>query len=582
MKFDFTRRRVAAGIVTASLAAAAVAGTGLTISANGADTATFTGVVLGVGTTEAARTLAWYSSTNPSGGENVELATKADFSDKTVIRATLAANITTEGLAVAAANGKAQLNDLKAKTDYYYRIVEAGTTNVSRTYQFSTGEYGNGDFQFLFFGDPQIGSSGDSRLDGDGWQYTMAQSQIHSPKAELYVSGGDQIDAANNETQWKDFLRPTQLTEIPWAATIGNHDVGGYGYEQHFALPTTVDRNGAMYASPTKTTTTSGGDYYYTYKGVLFIDLNSNAYDATNGSDPAHVQFVSDVIKNHKGKTQHTVLVYHHAIYSPASHANDSDNQLRRKDFTKAFSDLGIDLVLQGHDHSYSRSYALKGTALGQDAAKANAAEQPGATSVVEGPGGVVYVTANSASGSKYYDLTEPDSAKAGYGPDTLTGGPETVNHTRHWANSVENQEHVPNYTEVTVNDKGLQVRTIRSGDDQSPNAALRLAKDADKLKFGPNLAGVAAPIGSVVDQVDIFRNQADVSAIVPPKGEVTTITKTETKTVTKEVVPAKLKKQVASKIASLTKQIKKAKGTKKKTLKAQLATYRAIQKSLG
>ncbi|WP_300681337.1 metallophosphoesterase family protein [Nocardioides sp.] len=582
MKFDLTRRRIGAGIVTASLAAAAVAGTGLSMTANGADAAKFTGVVLGVGVTESSRTLAWYSSTNPTGGENVELATKADFSDKTVVRATLKANVTTEGLAVAAANGKVLLSDLKAKTQYYYRIVEDGTSNVSKTYEFSTGEFGNGDFQFLFFGDPQIGSSGtadaDAVADGDGWQYTLAQSRIHSPKAELYVSGGDQINNANREVEWDNFLRPSELTSIPWAATIGNHDVGGYGYEQHFALPTTVDRNGSLYKTPASTTTTSGGDYYYTYKGVLFIDLNSNAYSTANGSDDAHLAFVRNTIKNHKGKAQHVVLVYHHSIYSPADHANDTDNQQRRLDFTKAFSDLGVDLVLQGHDHSYSRSYALKGTAAGQDAVKANAAEQPGASTVVEGPGGVIYVTANSASGSKYYDLTEPDATKAGYGPDTLTGGPETAGHTRHWANSVENQEHVPTYIQVTVNDKGLQVKNIRSGDDTSPNPALR---KGNVTGFGPNLAGVAAPIGSVQDQVDIFRDQSDVTKIKDPKGEVTTVTKTETKTVTKEVVPAKLKNQVATKIAQLTKQIKKAKGTKKKTLKAQLAAYKAVQASL-
>ena len=125
------------------------------------------------------------------------------------------------------------------------------------------------------------------------------------------------------------------------------------------------------------------------------------------------------------------MLVYHHSIYSPADHANDADNQLRRQDFPTAFSNLGVDLVLQGHDHSYSRSYVIK------NGEKANPAEQPGAAQVAQGPGGVIYVTANSASGSKYYDLTAPDTTKdPNYGPDPL-------NPKSHWANSVENQEHV-------------------------------------------------------------------------------------------------------------------------------------------
>ena len=54
---------------------------------------------------------------------------------------------------------------------------------------------------------------------------------------------------------------------------------------------------------------------------------------------------------------------------------------------------LGVDLVLQGHDHSYSRSYLI------EDGVKQNPAEQPGATRVFQDPGGVIYVTGNSSSG---------------------------------------------------------------------------------------------------------------------------------------------------------------------------------------
>ncbi len=187
--------------------------------------------------------------------------------------------------------------------------------------------------------------------------------------------------------------------------------MGGAGYEQHFALPNTIDRSDALYADKTKKSTTSGGDYWFTYKGVLFIDLNSNAYKAANDSDPAHVAFVKQAIAEHSAGTKYTVLVYHHAIYSPADHANDTDNIQRRVDFTTEFSKLGVDLVLQGHDHSYSRSYAIR------NGVKANPDEQPGATSVVTGPGGVIYVTANSASGSKYYDLTHLTPPRAATAP---------------------------------------------------------------------------------------------------------------------------------------------------------------------
>src|SRR4029079_13055481 len=261
-------------------------------------------------------------------------------------------------------NGHAVIDGLQESTAYSYRV--GGDGAWSATYAFKTQKF-DGPFDFLFFGDPQIGSSGDVAKDGAGWLDTLNVALAANPDAELLVSGGDQVDKANTEPQWDSFLAPDKLRQYPWAATIGNHDVGGKAYEQHFWTPNT-DRSAPFYKGDAATT--SGGDYWYIYKDVLFIDLNSNAY--ANGSDAAHLGYVSDVVQAHGADAKYTVLAYHHSIYSPADHANDTDNQTRRLDFPTAFSKLGVDLVLQGHDHAYSRSYAIKN---GQ---KAKVGEQPG------------------------------------------------------------------------------------------------------------------------------------------------------------------------------------------------------------
>ena len=375
------------------------------------------------------------------------------------------------------------LDGLDENTTYTYKVGSAG--QWSSAYTFHTQKF-TGDFDFLFFGDPQIGSSGDTTEDGVGWADTLNVALAANPKAELLVSGGDQVESANTESQWNAFLGSDKLREYPWAATIGNHDVGGKAYEQHFWTPNT-DRSAAYYRG--SSTTESGGDYFYLYKGVLFIDLNSNAY--ANTADAAHVAYVTNVVKQYGDLAKYTVLVYHHSIYSPADHANDADNAKRRVDFTTAFSDLGVDLVLQGHDHSYSRSYVIK------NGKKANPDEQPAAPQVEQGPGGVIYVTANSASGSKYYDLTDPDPSKNGgdYGPDPL-------NPDNHWANSVENQEHVRTFVKVQVKNNKLVVENVRAGTCAAPNAAV----ERGNVKWcGPgDGADAALPVGSFVDQVVI------------------------------------------------------------------------------
>jgi hypothetical protein len=495
------RRRVTAVTAATVFGLTGVIGGGLMTAAHADDPTTVSTIVLGVGSAENQRVVSWYTSANVDQAIQVvptsQLVAGAFPADATNLPATVAANVVNGGF-----NAHATITGLAENTAYSYRVGNAA--GWSATYAFKTQSF-EGDFDFLFFGDPQIGSSGDTAKDGAGWADTLNVATAANPDVELLVSGGDQVETANTESQWNAFMASDKLRQYPWAATIGNHDVGGKAYEQHFWTPNT-DRSAALYAG--NQATQSGGDYWYIYKDVLFIDLNSNAY--ASGSDAAHINYVTNVINQHGGEAKYTVLAYHHSIYSPADHANDSDNKIRRQDFPTAFSNLGVDLVLQGHDHSYSRSYVIKN---GQ---KANPAEQPGDAQVEAGPGGVIYVTGNSASGSKYYDLTTPSTTDPNYGPDPL-------NPAHHFANSVENQEHVRTYVKVGVRHDKLIVENIRSGNCSAPNAAV---ERGNVPWCGPNSgASPAQPIGSTVDKVTIspyHGNGEDISVDVPdaPVGE--------------------------------------------------------------
>ncbi|MCX6502725.1 MAG: metallophosphoesterase family protein [Microbacterium sp.] len=498
---------LSAAAVTAALAVGGVIAVAPT-AAHAADTASYTGIVLGVGSDETQRTLSWYTSTDSA--QVVQVAPTASLvngafgASVTTFSATGTANIATSG----GYNRHAVVSGLQENTQYSYRVGAAD--NWSSTYSFTTQSF-EGDFDFLFFGDPQIGASGNVAKDGAGWADTLGVALTANPNAELLVSGGDQVETANTETQWDAFLAPDQLRQYPWAATIGNHDVGGKAYEQHFYTPNT-DYSDAYYAKAAQKSTTSGGDYWYIYKDVLFIDLNSNSYNsATGGGDAAHVQYVTDVVNQHGAAAKYTVLVYHHSIYSAADHAKDSDNKVRRVDFPTTFSNLGVDLVLQGHDHVYTRSYEIK------DGAKANADEQPGANDVFVGEGGVIYMTANSASGSKYYDITAPDTS----GTSGAGNGADPLNPQNYWYDSVENQEHVRSYVKVQVKADELVVEGIRSGTCDAPNAAVELGKVGWCGTEG-SMTPVAG-VGTVIDSVTIHpfhgdgeEIQVDVPAAAP------------------------------------------------------------------
>jgi len=487
--------RAALWLSAAAVSAALVFGGALSAptSASAADTASYTGIVLGVGSDEAQRNISWYSTADTA--QLVQLAPSSalvggDFvTSVTTFAASGAANTTTTGF-----NRHATLSGLAENTQYSYRVGSEG--NWSPTYSFKTQSF-EGDFDFLFFGDPQIGSSGNVPKDQAGWVDTMNVALTANPNAELLVSGGDQVETANTESQWDAFMAPDQLRQYPWAATIGNHDVGGKAYEQHFYTPNT-DRSAAYYRNG-NTATDSGGDYWYIYKDVLFIDLNSNSYNsATGGGDAAHVQYVTDVVNAHGADAKYTVLTFHHSIYSAADHAKDADNKVRRVDFPTAFSNLGVDLVLQGHDHVYTRSYEI---ANGE---KANPDEQPGQNDVFVGEGGVIYMTANSASGSKYYDITAPDNS----GTTGAGNGADPLKPSNYWYDSVENQEHVRSYVKVQVKADALVVEGIRSGTCAAPNAAVELGKVGWCGTSGSNTA--VDGVGSIIDSVTIHPFHGD------------------------------------------------------------------------
>ena len=483
--------RVAAGATAACLGLALALGSGLASPASAADATSVSAVILGVGANESQRIVTWYSSTDTA--QQVQLAptaelTNGEFTPGTATFAAIGgANIATSG----GFNRHATITGLKEHTAYSYRVGTEGSW--SPTYAFKTQDF-EGDFDFLFFGDPQIGASGELAKDQAGWQDTLDVALTANPNAELLVSGGDQVETANTESQWNAFLAPDKLRQYPWAATIGNHDVGGKAYEQHLFTPNT-DRSGPLYANGNPASNTSGGDYWYIYKDVLYIDLNSNSYATSQGGggDAAHINYVTDVINQHGTEAKWKVLVYHHAIYSPADHAKDGDNKVRRVDFPTAFSKLGVDLVLQGHDHSYSRSY------LNKNGAKADPSELPGASDVFAGPGGVLYVTGNSASGSKYYDITKPDSS----GTSGAGNGADPLNPDNYWYNSVQNQEHVRSYVKVEVRSDKLVVANLRSGTCAAPNAAVEHGSWCNNTESNQ-------PVGSVVDKVTIHPYHAD------------------------------------------------------------------------
>lgn len=338
---------------------------------------------------------------------------------------------------------------LKANTTYYYTVEKNGVQTAVKTYQ--TGDFESA--QILYVGDPQIGASkgqsqngealaGDSgaantaaRNDSFAWDRTLDIALEQNPGLDFVISAGDQINKTGKpkEEEYAGYLSASALASLPVATTIGNHDSLNADYQYHFFNP-----NQTGYGE-----TEAGGDYYYSYGSGLFIVLNTNNYNVAE-----HEKTIQQAIASDPDATFRIVTI-HQDIYGSGLDHSDTDGMILRTQLTPIFDEYDIDVVLQGHDHTYSRTKLLYGDGQthgtyefrlnedGSDYDWDNAyntqtdeqiplypEDEAGQTkhdafqadnecytiedvdgNTVTNPQGILYMTANSASGSKFYEL---------------------------------------------------------------------------------------------------------------------------------------------------------------------------------
>ena len=264
-------------------------------------------------------------------------------------------------------------------------------------------------FSFLLAGDPQLGAGGDLEKDRAAWEHTLLMALNAWDGIEFLVTAGDNVNSSDSEEEYEAFLGSLERVGLPLAPSVGNHD-NAASYREHFNPPNQDNKKGA---------TKAGGDYWYTWGGALFLHLNSNRTDMLAAWQ--HRAFIKAAIAQNPDAVWR-IAVFHHSIYSAAAgRADGSDARARRRQYVPIFDGLGIDAVFMGHDHNYCRTEPMRGG-------------EPD-------PTGILYLTANSASGSKYYNLAEPLPA---------------------WA-AVASQERAPSITKVDVTPESLTVTTVRT-----------------------------------------------------------------------------------------------------------------------
>lgn len=424
--------------------------------------------ILTIGKDQSERNFTWYSKSKEQGYlEIVEANDQKDFSNATKIKAVTSDKNTTFDINEKSnekvkiekdkkdqalkdlyelkdmSNSQVNIKNLKPNTKYMYRVYN-GNGKKSQVFEFTTQP--KGDFTFVLAGDPQIGA-GKFYADRDKWETALGTIKKQVPQMSFLYSLGDQVNeyTSKSELEYSGYIERENAKGITFATLIGNHDSQANSYSQHFALPN-VQAEGA---------TEAGANYYFVYNNTLFIQLNSN--NMNTAEHKATIEKAIEMTKNQNIKWK--VVGFHHAIYSAATHANDDDIIKRRAEYPALMKQYGIDLIVAGHDHVYTRSRMMDGgLAIESERNFTDKSKEEGKVpSKYVNPKGQLYLTANSASGSKHYDLVEFKDYMA-----------------------VRDQHYKPNFTEVKVTDKSIVATTY----------------ETDSLK--------------VVDQVEIEKSTAD------------------------------------------------------------------------
>lgn len=243
-------------------------------------------IALTIGTDETERRLSWYTDSTNAG--EVQLAPASTLAaGEFPGQYTSFDSVSKVSSLAGYYSNQATITGLSADTEYVYRV--GNSDGWSDVYSFTTGSFDEGSVSFLFAGDPQIGSSGNVGSDVNGWTTSLNQANSWFDDISFLLSAGDQVERYDNETQYAGFLQPEALRSMTLATNIGNHDSKGIQYQEHFNLPN---------EATAQDDTAAGGDYWYSYNGVLFLSLNSN-----NMSTAQHKAFLGSAIQAYRMQT---------------------------------------------------------------------------------------------------------------------------------------------------------------------------------------------------------------------------------------------------------------------------------------
>jgi|GEM_PF-1283568 len=224
-----------------------------------------------------------------------------------------------------------KLEGLTPATQYYYKVSYSNTTLEMAS--FTTAPIpGTRHWRIVAYGDNRTYPETHKRI----------ANQILKLDPSMIIHSGDLVSDGNSYEQWKnEYFDPMKglaenITVFP---SLGNHERNSPHYYEYMSVP---DENGESY-------------YSFDYGNAHFIALNSNDGEEPFGINSEQTQWLMKDLKEH-ASAEWKIVFFHHPLFR--CHPRRGIEP-QRWVWQEIFDEYGVDLVVNGHDHYYQRTYAI-------------------------------------------------------------------------------------------------------------------------------------------------------------------------------------------------------------------------------
>ncbi len=251
-----------------------------------------------------------------------------------------------------------KLTGLSAGTKYRYTVGDGA--HRSDEFTFETEAESTDKFSFIVIADHQKGEPchlPDYSVVGEMLRTAFKKH----PEVKFIFTAGDNCDNGQNDLQWNGMFEGLKgiIESVPYMMTTGNHDNRGFI---------------TYYPEPTGKYYLEHADFFDFQFENAYPDNGPEGYKTENYSfDYGNAHFVvmginaPDVLENwayddlQKSEKQWKIGAYHFPVYPvmPEGQNNDGYPWLR-----KPIEDGRLDILFEGHEHSFARTYPVKNDVL--------------------------------------------------------------------------------------------------------------------------------------------------------------------------------------------------------------------------